>query len=1086
MEYNHFTSPEEVIIGTKSNSYLKEHQAKYPAYHFTIGGKGDPLAQSTPSEPFSPTFNIEAPVKNYPKESDLIQDSEFIKDVPKLSKSRNKIVKNLDYEDTKESREIPFKNYDNLNEDSWYDEAAKKAPKNVVKFNDNYWDKKQEEATTPIVPKTPKVFQYDYTIGEDVSPFKLHGPTEPMSKVFEATTPWTTTSTTTTTTATTTTTTEPITTEFASVKRIKKLSTRKSVIMTRRPAVDLSRSTSTESFIPTISERRTPHKPYSHLSSTRRPSILSTTPYKTTATTTTPTTTMYRTTTTRTTTTLSTTTATTTTTSTTASTTEFQYEKYVKPTTPFLNRIRPKLPKTNKVTFPDSNTDDSNQFESISDLYPEDETSVMMKSKVNFPNGGIKNLRNRNEIISDIYPEDEEAKFPHFPIKKSTQILSEEENVFDGESSGGYEDNYFNGQPARQSVGIPTKSKKGEPESTDEKLATNWSSKTERIVPKLTPRPVLKSTTISPQKVRLPSQKFHPEVEPNPTPDYEDEYPLDHSMNNFEKERPAELVKTTTTTLPPPSWNIADEQNYDNSKPQKSLPKPSFDYNEYEPPKVKVSSLKPKLNQKKEELSFMHQGQHSLLPVQPPQQPIQQLDYQNPDPFYQQQESKDVQPIQQLGYQNTDPFYQQESQPVRENPHFSGNNYMHFNTQNIQQEAPYSSQDTIQNPRSEAAPYPRPEAVPYPGQEPAPYPSQGSSGFMDFQSPFQETKPGQLTTKKPFVAFSNFVSNSNPMNVADVKKNPDYSLNNDRGYPYNDYKQPAYPANPPNNNYYDTPRRESFEDYDVEPHQQDKRKAPETPSWNQFETPKPATTDQTLPWFGSDKSFPKQGYVEPVKKQALTEPPHFAHKPQIEKTTTVKPGAFVYFGPNFQKQPEIEPEQYPSYQNQPFSDKRVEPERQFSSFQNKPGPEPVRQNQNFQSQQAPLPPREPSRQNFNFPNPAIPEPQSDSVRPFPNTQNKLVQPKEPARQYPKNSYQDSVLFQPAYEKPGPAPSIAELPLQELPLLKDNPLLPLPMPGYSAPDLYGKDVPRAKRKDNPPQIETQVMQPFLQVMSISPE
>ena len=539
-------------------------------------------------------------------------------------------------------------------------------------------------------------------------------------------------------------------------------------------------------------------------------------------------------------------------------------------------------------------------------------------------------------------------------------------------------------------------------------------------------------------------------------------------MNNFEKERPAEVLKTTSTTVPPPIWNIPDEPNYDKPKPQKVLPKPDFDYDEYEPPKVvKVSSLEPKPNQKKEELGFMDQGQHTLLPEEPHQQPTQHLDLQNPDPFYPPHEKKPVQnPILQPGYQNPDPFYQPERNPVTENPHFSGNNYMHFNTPKIQ-EASYPNQDPSPYSKPEVVPYPRPEAVPYPSHDLTSFPSQGSSGFMDFQSPFQETKPGQVTTKKPFVAFSNFVSNTNPINVADVKKNPDYSLNNDKGYPYNDYKQPAYPANPPRENYYDTPRRESFEDYDVEPHPQDKRKSPDTPIWAQFETPEPAPTDQTSPWFGSDKSLSKPGYVEPVKKQALTEPPHFIHQPTNAKTSTVKPGAFVYFGPNFQNHPEPQQEQFPSYQNHAKPDTHVEPERQFTSFKNKPFPEPVRPSQNFQSQQAQTPPKKPLKLNFNFPNQARPEPQSEPQRQFPN------KPTEPPRQYPQNSYKDSVLFQPAYDQPSSVPSTAEPPMQELPLLKDNPLLPLPMPGYSAPDLYGKDVPRAKRKDNPPPIQSQV-------------
>jgi hypothetical protein len=70
---------EEVIIGTKSNAYLKEHQAKYPAYHFTIGGKGDPLPES--DDPVESSKIIQAPVKKHSPE-----EEKYLKENPKNHK----------------------------------------------------------------------------------------------------------------------------------------------------------------------------------------------------------------------------------------------------------------------------------------------------------------------------------------------------------------------------------------------------------------------------------------------------------------------------------------------------------------------------------------------------------------------------------------------------------------------------------------------------------------------------------------------------------------------------------------------------------------------------------------------------------------------------------------------------------------------------------------------------------------------------------------------------------------------------------------------------------------------------------------
>ena len=362
-----------------------------------------------------------------------------------------------------------------------------------------------------MIAKPPKIFQYDYTIGEDVSsPFKSHSPTEPTT--FEATTPWTTraprTSTTTapwTTTATSTTSTTTETPTFPP-KRLKKLSTRKPLIMTRRPAVEMERSTPQQSS--TVAEKRSPFiKAYPHSTSTRRPVI----------------------TTTRTTTTTTTTTATTTTPETTT-TTDFSYEKTPKTLSPLLNRIRPKMNK-NKVSFPDMKVQNpENSFQSDSDV----EESTLKKGKVTFPNSEIRsdnvrfdNLRNRNEIISDIYPEDEAAKFPHFPVKKSAQVFNkknndgdeEERNNFGDENSDFADDegfvkqqpqlqqqqqqfdNYpqpsaddFVGQQPPVKPAYPSRSslpirKQKEPSYHDEeKPSAEWSAKTERT-PKFTPRP---------------------------------------------------------------------------------------------------------------------------------------------------------------------------------------------------------------------------------------------------------------------------------------------------------------------------------------------------------------------------------------------------------------------------------------------------------------------------------------------------------------------------------------------------------------------------------------------------------------------
>ena len=176
LEYNHFTSPEEVIIDTQSNQYLQEQQSKYPLYHFTIGGKGDAKPNNPgPEQVLKPvseqvsTFEVVAPVKKYTQPND---------------------------------DELPLeKKSDDYEEEIW-----------------------RPEVVTP--PSRPaKVFQYDYTIGEDVTlPFRREATTESMFKIFESVTPaWTTPEPTTSTTTTTTTT----TTEASNYgpKRIKKLST---------------------------------------------------------------------------------------------------------------------------------------------------------------------------------------------------------------------------------------------------------------------------------------------------------------------------------------------------------------------------------------------------------------------------------------------------------------------------------------------------------------------------------------------------------------------------------------------------------------------------------------------------------------------------------------------------------------------------------------------------------------------------------------------------------------------------------------------------------------------------------------------
>jgi hypothetical protein len=357
-----------------------------------------------------------------------------------------------------------------------------------------------------VIAKPPKIFQYDYTIGEDVSsPFKSHSPTEPTS--FEATTPWTTRPprTTTTTAAWTTATT---TTAEPPSKRLKKLSTRKPLIMTRRPAVEMERSTPQQPS--TVAEKRSPFiKAYPHSTSTRRPVI----------------------TTTRTTTTTSTTTATTTTPEATT-TTDFVYEKTPKTMSLHLNRIRPKVSK-NKVAFPELKEQiPENSFES------EIEEFTLKKSKVTFPNSDIRsdnvrfeNLRNRNEIISDIYPEDEAAKFPHFPVKKNAQVSNnnnneyeEEGNNFEDEGSDFVDDEGFvkqqqpqqKPQPQQQQeqfdnypqpsaddfvgqqppvkraypsrASLPVRKQKEPSYHDEEKPAPEWSAKTEKV-PKFTPRP---------------------------------------------------------------------------------------------------------------------------------------------------------------------------------------------------------------------------------------------------------------------------------------------------------------------------------------------------------------------------------------------------------------------------------------------------------------------------------------------------------------------------------------------------------------------------------------------------------------------
>ena len=385
-----------------------------------------------------------------------------------------------------------------------------------------------------MIAKPPKIFQYDYTIGEDVSsPFKSHSPTEPTT--FEATTPWTTraprTSTTTAPWTTTTTSTTSTTTETPTFppKRLKKLSTRKPLIMTRRPAVEKERSTPQQSS--NVAEKRSPFiKAYPHSTSTRRPVI----------------------TTTRTTTTTTTTTATTTTPETT--TTDFSYEKTPKTLTPLLNRIRPKMNK-NKVSFPDLKVQNpENSFQSDSDV----EESTLKKGKVSFPNSEIRsdnvrfdNLRNRNEIISDIYPEDEAAKFPHFPVKKSAQVFNkknndgdeEERNNFGDENSDFVDDegfvkqqpqlqqqqqfdNYpqpsaddFVGQqppvkpaypnPSRSS--LPIRKQKEPSYHEEEKPSAEWSAKTERT-PKFTQRPGTKTPSNKTKILRLQKRGNNIEV----------------------------------------------------------------------------------------------------------------------------------------------------------------------------------------------------------------------------------------------------------------------------------------------------------------------------------------------------------------------------------------------------------------------------------------------------------------------------------------------------------------------------------------------------------------------------------------------
>ncbi len=470
-----------------------------------------------------------------------------------------------------------------------------------------------------------------------------------------------------------------------------------------------------------------------------------------------------------------------------------------------------------------------------------------------------------------------------------------------------------------------------------------------------------------PQKIKLPSKKFHPDVgatdsftpfkphqevkgnrpQEHPHQDYDYD---DSPANVFASYEQPELAKTekysttTTTQAPSQAWSNPGGLSYDytqGKKHQKPKPASTYDYDDYEPhPKIPaVSSLDANYPAKKEVGDgFMDDGH--------------QIGFGNPsDPHFYQDEHKPI-PI-----------------PLSDNSQqYSGNNYMNFNSQQTRDE---------RTPQTHGQP---------------------TAGFMNFQSPFQDTKPvvEPHSTQKPFVAFANFVSNSMPAQIPDVKKNPNYAYNPtanfEPDYADSDYRNPVNSNKhvKANNHYENTPRRESFEDYDTQPHQQDKRKVPEPASWNNYGAPKP--DESVSNWYESDHSYSNHQSPPvslPVQKVVTTVPPQFPQQ------STSKSPSFVYFGPNFQ-------------------------------------------NQN---------------------NPTVPEP--------------------PARQPPPQTpYKDSVLFQPAYEHPAPAPvpqlkqypaaatATTKPPLQEYPILKDNPLLPLPMPGYSAPDLYGKDVPRAKRKQPP--------------------
>ena len=733
-------------------------------------------------------------------------------------------------------------------------------------FEDHFW---HEDVVTPPT-KAAKVFQYDYTIGEDVTlPFRRDATTESILKVSETSTSiWTlpttaSTSTTTTTTTTPTTTTTSTTTPAESpnygLKRIKKLSTRKP-LLTRRPASVMERSTTTSTTREptTLPDKRPSSKLYSL--STRRPIP---TPASTSSTTTR-----------RTTTTVATTTTTLT------ATTEFSYEKVSKTIPSLANRMRPKLGQST-VKFPALNHQDQGDYEkqfgnnlngyksadleyplqedivktkspftfpelerpkaeqkfkpSFESMIDQEETPTVNKDKIAFPKSDFRldKVRNRNEIVSEF----ESSKFPHFPVKKNADDDESgyDENVFEDEdNSYVHVDNYSKSNPIIrfENNQSPTKSltKKETGNSEDsfkpasDKPEPEWSAK----APKLTPRPakasINPSSGSSQQKIKLPSKAYHPEEsgKVDGLTDYESDFlpqiryePFSADINKMQKPTAATTTTTTTasttTSQPPNKWSSnAVDLSYDYTKgPKEHLQqKPIFDYDEYDNGNSFQSGP----------TGFMSTGQQTAFD----------------------------------NYEGSD----------KKPGGSSGGNYADFKMHSNSQ---FSQAKDVPN-------------------------------FMNFQSQLNGAKSTGGGTQRPF---TNFVSNTNYN-----ENKPKLALANHNEDFYDDYRVPQM-THHVESFYENAPRRQSLDDAD---HQPGKRKVPELSSWTQYEPPISKSQQQPIPWQNS-QSFSNYQTSEPPRTTTTEAPPTL--KPKSSKP-------FVYFGPNFQGQESsrINDEPIKKYQHQ--------------------------------------------------------------------------------------------------------------------------------------------------------------------------